>query len=127
VFQFRFCTWATDIRELIQRKRGELEQPGIIRTARIIHSGAAVRHVTASYSNFAYSALAAFRMGMSGSTSFQRVRKSLSGAKRAWDGPCAVLHSIEHTLNETVLRNQCCLLYAEEVDPCGLFQDIRTN
>jgi hypothetical protein len=40
---------------------------------------------------------------------------------------CAVLHSIEHTVNETVLRNQCCLLYAEEVDPCGLFQDIRTN
>ena len=40
---------------------------------------------------------------------------------------CAVLHSIEHTVNETVLRNQCCLLHAEEVDPCGLFQDIRTS
>ena len=29
------------------------------------------------YSNFAYSVFASFRMGMSGSTSFQRVRKSL--------------------------------------------------
>jgi hypothetical protein len=29
------------------------------------------------YCNFAYSALACFRMGMSGSASFQRVRKSL--------------------------------------------------
>jgi len=29
------------------------------------------------YFNFAYSALASFRMGMSGSASFQRVRKSL--------------------------------------------------
>src|SRR5580698_1976950 len=32
---------------------------------------------TAAYCNFAYSALASFRMGMSGSPSFQRVRKSL--------------------------------------------------
>jgi len=30
--------------------------------------------------NFAYSALACFRMGMSGSASFQRVRKSLYAA-----------------------------------------------
>jgi hypothetical protein len=30
-----------------------------------------------TYCNFAYSALACFRMGMSGSASFQRVRKSL--------------------------------------------------
>ncbi len=30
-----------------------------------------------SYCSFAYSALASFRMGMSGSASFQRVRKSL--------------------------------------------------
>ena len=29
-----------------------------------------------NYCNFAYSALACFRMGMSGSASFQRVRKS---------------------------------------------------
>ena len=36
-----------------------------------------VRHGTASYCNFAYSALACFRMGMSGSASFQSVRKSL--------------------------------------------------
>jgi Phage integrase family len=36
-----------------------------------------VRHCTASYCNFAYSALACFRMGMSGSASFQSVRKSL--------------------------------------------------
>jgi hypothetical protein len=32
---------------------------------------------TDSYWSFAYSALASFRMGMSGSASFQRVRKSL--------------------------------------------------
>ena len=33
--------------------------------------------VTTAYCSFAYSALACFRMGMSGSASFQRVRKSL--------------------------------------------------
>jgi hypothetical protein len=33
--------------------------------------------VALSYCSFAYSALASFRMGMSGSASFQSVRKSL--------------------------------------------------
>ena len=36
-----------------------------------------VEDVTEGYCSFAYSALASFRMGMSGSASFQRVRKSL--------------------------------------------------
>ena len=35
----------------------------------------AVFPATAAYCNFVYSALACFRMGMSGSASFQRVRK----------------------------------------------------
>lgn len=29
VLQFRFCTWAVDIRKLIEREREELEQHGI--------------------------------------------------------------------------------------------------
>jgi len=35
------------------------------------------RSALSAYSSFAYSALASFRMGMSGSASFQSVRKSL--------------------------------------------------
>ena len=34
MFQFGFCTWAADIRKLIERKRGELKQHGIYRTVR---------------------------------------------------------------------------------------------
>jgi hypothetical protein len=38
-----------------------------------------VNEFKGGYSSFAYSALASFRMGMSGSASFQSVRKSISG------------------------------------------------
>jgi hypothetical protein len=47
--------------------------------------------------------------------------------KRAWNGPCAVLLSIERTVNETVLGANVGPLYAEEVAPCGLFPDIEAN
>ena len=47
-------------------------QPAALRTPnKTLHRGSLMR-----YSSFAYSALACFRMGMSGSASFQRVRKS---------------------------------------------------
>src|SRR6516162_5141132 len=48
------CEWA-------HRPEGQVCSVGLIRRG---------------YCNFAYSALACFRMGMSGSASFQRVRKS---------------------------------------------------
>jgi hypothetical protein len=62
---------------------------------------------------------------MSTSASFQSVRKSFERRKER--GPCAVLHSIERTVNETVLRISVAPLYAEEVDRCGLSQDIEAN
>jgi hypothetical protein len=37
--QFRLCTLAADLHKLIEGKSEELEQHGIIRTVRIIHSG----------------------------------------------------------------------------------------
>ena len=43
-------------------------------------------------------------MGMLGSASFESVRKSLQAAKRALERACAVLLSIEGTVNEKVLR-----------------------
>src|ERR1022692_4021304 len=42
----------------------------------VIAKAAAAGQYFAAYCNFAYSALACFRMGMSGSASFQRVKKS---------------------------------------------------
>jgi hypothetical protein len=51
---------------------------------------------------------------------------SVSG-KRTWNGSCAVLLSIERTVNEIVLRIRVAPFTPEEVDRCGLFQDIKAN
>jgi hypothetical protein len=50
----------------------------------------------------------------------------VSGEKSA-ERTCAVLLSIERTVNEKVLRARVAPLCAEEVDPCGLSQDIEAN
>src|ERR1700676_890173 len=75
--------------------------------------------------SFAYYAWFASGWG-SGSASFQSLRKSLSAAKRVSNGPCAVLLSIERNVMRQFFGT-FCPLYGEEVDPCGLFQDIEAN
>ena len=51
------------------------------------------RAFSLAYCNFAYSLLACFRMGMSGSASFQRVRKSIPSDIEQTVGSCGAIIS----------------------------------
>jgi hypothetical protein len=62
-------------RRLFQKRSFARHTRGIISRLTISTNPTAAEKARC-YCNFAYSALASFRMGMSGSASFQRVRKS---------------------------------------------------
>jgi hypothetical protein len=56
--------------------RKPIDRPAQISNCIIYQQAGGEEQVCFSYCSFAYSDLASFRMGMSGSASFQRVRKS---------------------------------------------------
>jgi hypothetical protein len=63
---------------IIGRRTGHRVGRSLLRVrGRIVKHGLLSRLERRNYCNFAYSVLASFRIGMSGSASFQSVRKSL--------------------------------------------------